>query len=157
MPGRRSDGPGDGKVHVGFEQHDTMYRPEDVTIRARKNGSEDVLSSLMPQNADSCSTTYDCWDTRFSTEEVTLPDLGVHTLDVAVREGRQNNPTGLSYEAHRPRPFPRAAGGCPGGPPGAQCPGSTARCPALRGGRSVRSAPAQPSDAVRSTSISCPG
>ncbi|MFE5854835.1 hypothetical protein ACFQ61_16710 [Streptomyces sp. NPDC056500] len=80
----------DGKVHVSFEQHDTTYRPEDVTIRIRKNGSEDVLSSLKLRNTDSCSVTYDCWDMHFSTGAVTLPDMGVYTLDVVVREGQQN-------------------------------------------------------------------
>lgn len=78
----------DGKVHAVYESMDDNIRPEDVSIRVRKKGSEQVLATLRLNGTDQCAPESDCWEMRFPTDSVTLPEMGVYAMDVVVGEGR---------------------------------------------------------------------
>ncbi|WP_331450575.1 hypothetical protein [Streptomyces prasinus] len=76
----------DGRIHAVYESYDFNLRPEDVSIRIRKKGGAQVLDTV--RIADRCAPESDCWDEKFLSEPVTLPELGVYTMDVVVREGQ---------------------------------------------------------------------
>ncbi|WP_055572147.1 hypothetical protein [Streptomyces prasinopilosus] len=76
----------DGRIHAVYESYDDHVRPEDVSIRIRKKGSDRVLDTV--RIADRCAPESDCWDMKFLSEPVTLPEMGVYTTDVVVGEGR---------------------------------------------------------------------
>ncbi|WP_169794507.1 hypothetical protein, partial [Streptomyces prasinus] len=76
----------DGRIHAVYESYDFNLRPEDVSIRIRKKGVDQVLDTV--RIADRCAPESDCWDEKFLSEPVTLPELGVYTMDVVVREGQ---------------------------------------------------------------------
>ncbi|WP_055627315.1 hypothetical protein [Streptomyces hirsutus] len=78
----------DGKIHAVYESYDDHVRPEDVSIRIRKKGSDRVLDTV--RIADRCAPESDCWDMKFLSEPVTLPEMGVYTTDVVVREGQSD-------------------------------------------------------------------
>ncbi|MFF0105384.1 hypothetical protein [Streptomyces hirsutus] len=80
----------DGKVHAVYESYDDHVRPEDVSIRIRKKDSEQVLDTVRLIDTDQCAPDYHCWDMQFLSEPVTLPEMGVYTTDVVVREGRSD-------------------------------------------------------------------
>ncbi|WP_326753461.1 hypothetical protein OH738_21955 [Streptomyces hirsutus] len=76
----------DGKIHAVYESYDDHVRPEDVSIRIRKKGGDQILDTV--RIADRCAPESDCWDMEFLSEPVTLPEMGVYTMDVVVREGQ---------------------------------------------------------------------
>ncbi|MGW0560171.1 hypothetical protein ACWDZ4_05955 [Streptomyces sp. NPDC003016] len=78
---------GDGVIRAVYESYDDDVRPEDVTIRVREKGSDQVLTTLDLNDTDKCAPESDCWDMQFPTDPVTLPQMGVYTMDVVVREG----------------------------------------------------------------------
>ncbi|MFF3340530.1 hypothetical protein [Streptomyces flavidovirens] len=77
----------DGAIHAAYETHDYGVHPKDVTIRVREKGSDKVLTTLDLNDTDECASAYDCWGWSFVTDPVTLPEMGVYTMDVVVREG----------------------------------------------------------------------
>ncbi|MFF4520228.1 hypothetical protein [Streptomyces bluensis] len=79
----------DGKIHAVYESYDDV-RPEDVSIRVRQKGSDQVLATVGLAGTDQCAPESDCWDMTFLSEPVTLPKMGVYTMDVVVREGQSD-------------------------------------------------------------------
>lgn len=77
----------DGRIHAVYESHDYDVRPEDVRIRIREKGSDTVLTTLGLNGTDACAPESDCWGMQFLTDPVTLPEMGVYSMDVVVREG----------------------------------------------------------------------
>jgi hypothetical protein len=77
----------DDKIHAVYESYDDI-RPEDVSIRVRQKGSDQVLATVRLADTDTCAPESDCWDMKFLSEPVTLPKMGVYTMDVVVREGQ---------------------------------------------------------------------
>lgn len=80
----------DGKIHAVYESYDFNVRPEDVSIRIRQKGSDQVLDTVRLTGTDECAPESECWDMTFRSEPVTLPEMGVYTMDVVVREGQSN-------------------------------------------------------------------
>ncbi|MCJ0867996.1 hypothetical protein [Streptomyces sp. AP-93] len=78
----------DGKVYVTFHDWDNM-RPEDVQIRIRRWGSNEVVATVGIAGArdrDLCAPS-SCDGGRFLSDPVVLPEVRGYTTDVVYREG----------------------------------------------------------------------
>lgn len=78
----------DGKVHVLFLDYDNL-RPEDVQIRIRRWGSDEVVATVGIAGArdqDLCSPS-GCDGERLLSDPVVLPEVRGYTTDVVYREG----------------------------------------------------------------------
>ncbi|WP_369213866.1 hypothetical protein [Streptomyces flavofungini] len=79
-----------GKIYAQYQHMASHFRPEDVTLKIREKGGTRVLASLGLEDGDKCPATSDCWEDTFRSEPVTLPKMGVYSIDVVAREGRPN-------------------------------------------------------------------
>ncbi|WP_327253486.1 hypothetical protein [Streptomyces sp. NBC_01244] len=78
----------DGKVYLTFHDHDDL-RPEDVQIRIRRYGSDEVVATVGIAGArdrDLCAPS-GCDGGRFLSEPAVLSEVGNYTTDVVFREG----------------------------------------------------------------------
>ncbi|MFJ6936607.1 hypothetical protein [Streptomyces sp. NPDC101132] len=76
-----------GRIHAVFNVLDDDVHPSDVSLRVRRKGADQVLTTLKLNGTESCPET-GCWDSTFLSEPAKLPGLGVYTVDVVVDEGQ---------------------------------------------------------------------